>query len=262
MLRKYWVLLKVNWQVIVEYRAGMLIWVLANTLPLVMMAVWLTIAADGPVGAYDAKAFVAYYLALLLVRQLTTVWVAWELDNDIRLGELAPKLLRPMNPIHSHIAMHLGDKLFRLITVVPFILLVIYFMPGLPYQADPATVALFLLSLALTLAIRFLAQYCIGLLSFWTTQSLAINEMLYAAMLMFGGVIAPLEIFPPALQVWADRLPFRFMLSLPVEIVMGRVRQGELAWALGVQLIWLLAALLLYALLWRAGLKRFSAVGA
>jgi ABC-2 type transport system permease protein len=64
-------------------------------------------------------------------------------------------------------------------------------------------------------------QYSVGLLSFWITQSLAINEMLYAGMVMFGGVIAPLELFPSAAARLAAMLPFRYMLSLPVELLLG-----------------------------------------
>ena len=118
MLRKYWVLLKVNWRLVLEYRACMVIWVLANTLPLVMLAVWISISDAGPVGNYGAAEFTAYYLALLFVRQMTSVWVAWELDYDIRMGELSPTLLRPIDPIHNHMALHVADKIFRLFTAI------------------------------------------------------------------------------------------------------------------------------------------------
>jgi len=254
--------LKINWQVILEYRAGMVIWVLANTLPLVMLAVWITISSSAPVAGYGPAQFAAYYLVLLRVRQLTTVWVAWELDHDIRLGEFSPKLLRPINPIHSHIAMHLADKLFRLFTVVPLILLAIFCVPGIAYQADFLTLSLFLLSLIWALAIRFMSQYCIGLLSFWITQSLSLNEMWYAGMLMFGGVIAPLDLFPPFIAKWAAYLPFRYMLSLPVEIIMGHLPLAETVRALGQQALWLLLWIGLFRLLWKTGLKHYSAVGA
>ena len=262
MVRKYWVLLKVNWSLVLEYRAGMLIWVLANTLPLVMLAVWVAIAEAGPVGNYGTAEFVAYYLALLLVRQMTSVWVAWELGYDIRKGDLSPKLLRPLDPIHNHIALHLADKAFRLFTVVPPILLAAAFVPGVTYPTDAVTLSLFLLSTGCALAIRFMVQYGIGLLSFWITQSLAINEMVYAGMVMFGGVIAPLELFPPAVGRLADGLPFRYMLSLPVELLLGRLTGMERFTALGVQFLWLGGFTALYRLLWRAGLKRYSAVGA
>lgn len=262
MLRKYWVLLKVNWSLLLEYRAGMLIWVLANSLPLVMLAVWITIAGAGPVGGYGVAEFTSYYLALLLVRQMTSVWVAWELDYDIRKGDLSSKLLRPFNPIHNHVALHLADKFFRLFTAVPPILLAAALVPGVHYPHDTATVAFFLVSTACALAIRFMSQYCTGLLGFWITQSLALNEMLYAGMVMLGGVVAPLELFPPAINRLAQFLPFRYMLSLPVELLLGRISGGERFTALGIQFLWLAVFGAVYRLLWRVGLKRYSAVGA
>ena len=262
MLRKYWVMLKINWSLILEYRAGMMIYILSNTLPLVMLAVWITIADAGPVGKYGPAEFISYYLALLLVRQMTSVWVAWELDYDIRMGELSPKLLRPMDPIHNHLALHLADKLFRLVTVVPMILLVAVIVPGVSYPGDVVTVSLFLFSMACALAIRFVIQYFIGLLSFWITQSLAINEMAYAGMLMLGGMIAPLDLFPPAVGRVADVLPFRYMLSLPVELLLGRVTGPERFFVVGIQILWLAAFTIAYRLLWQIGLKHYSAVGA
>lgn len=262
MLHKYWVMLKINWNLILEYRAGMMIYILSNTLPLVMLAVWVAIADAGPVGEYGPAEFISYYLALLLVRQMTSVWVAWELDYDIRMGELSPKLLRPMDPIHNHLALHLADKLFRLVTVVPVILLVALVVPGVSYPGDAVTLSLFLFSMIGALAIRFVTQYCIGLLSFWITQSLAINEMLYAGMLMLGGMIAPLDLFPPAVGRVADVLPFRYMLSLPVELLLGRITGPERFSVLGIQILWLAVFTIFYRLLWRIGLKHYSAVGA
>jgi ABC-2 type transport system permease protein len=178
------------------------------------------------------------------------------------MGELSPKLLRPLDPIHNHMALHLADKIFRLFTVVPPILLAAAVVPGVAYPADPVTVALFLLSTACALAIRFMIQYSVGLLSFWITQSLAINEMIYAGMVMFGGVIAPLALFPPAAARLAAMLPFRYMLSLPVELLLGRLTGSERLAALGIQILWLAVFVGCYRLLWRIGLKHYSAVGA
>jgi ABC-type uncharacterized transport system permease subunit len=78
-----------------EYRAEIEIWMISGSLPLVMMAVWIGLASSGPIGGYSADDFVAYFLLVFLVRQFTVVWVVWELDREIRLGELSPKLLRP-----------------------------------------------------------------------------------------------------------------------------------------------------------------------
>jgi ABC-2 type transport system permease protein len=86
--------------------------------------------------------------------------------------------------------------------------------------------------------------------------------MLYAGMVMFGGVIAPLELFPPAAARLAAILPFRYMLSLPVELLLGRLTGSDRLAALGIQILWLAVFIGIYRLLWRIGLKHYSAVGA
>ena len=262
MLRNYVTLLKVNWGIILEYRASLVIWILTNTLPLVMLAVWLSLAEEGPVGAYGPGEFISYYLGILIVRQMTTVWVIWDLDREIRLGELSPKLLRPINPIHNHIALNLADKAFRLMTVIPLILVVIVLAPGVSYNLTPVTIPLFLLALSGAWGLRFLSQYCFGLLGFWITQALALNELWFAGQLMLGGVIAPLDLFPPAIVRLTQVLPFRYMLSLPVEIILGQLALPDILLGLGIQGLWLVLWLGIYKVLWREGLKRYGAVGA
>jgi ABC-2 type transport system permease protein len=262
MIRVYVVLLKAYWQLLMEYRAGMVIWILSNTLPLVMLAVWLSIAKEGPVGPYDAREFIRYYLVLLMVRQMTTVWVIWELDREIRLGELSPLLLRPINPIHQHVAFNLADKLFRFLILVPLIGLILAASGAWPTDAGPSRLLLFALSVLAAWALRFISQFSIGSLSFWITQSLSLNEMFYAGLLMLGGVIAPLDLFPAAVRQWAMYLPFRYMLSLPVEILLGRLKSPELYRCLVIQAGWLLIWFGIYRTLWKTGLKRYGAVGA
>ena len=61
-----------------------------------------------------------------------------------------------------------------------------------------------------------------------------------------------------ALQV----LPFRYMLSFPIEILMGRLSLGEIGRGLAIQMAWAGVFWLGYRLLWQRGLRRYGAVGA
>ena len=67
-------------------------------MPLIMLALWSTVARDAPVGRFDQADFVAYFLATFVVRQLTGAWVAWQLSFEVRTGTLAMRLLRPLHP--------------------------------------------------------------------------------------------------------------------------------------------------------------------
>ena len=42
-------LLRVGFAEAIAYRAEMIVWVLATTMPLVMLALWTSVASDGPV---------------------------------------------------------------------------------------------------------------------------------------------------------------------------------------------------------------------
>src|SRR6476659_1170191 len=127
---KYIALLRRSLAVLLEYRVAMLIWMLSATFPLVMLAVWLSLAADGPIGGFTAGDFIAYYLLSFYMRQMTSVWVAWELDFDIRHGDMSSKLLHPIQPIHEYVSFNLADKIVRGIMFTPLVILVALIVPG------------------------------------------------------------------------------------------------------------------------------------
>jgi ABC-2 type transport system permease protein len=70
-VRAFPTLLRVGFADAIAYRAEMLVWVLATTMPLVMLALWTSVAQGAPIGRYDQPAFVAYFLATFVVRQMT-----------------------------------------------------------------------------------------------------------------------------------------------------------------------------------------------
>ena len=63
----------------VAYRAEFVVWMLTTTIPLIMLALWTTVADEGPFQNYKSSDFVAYFLATLIVRQLTSNWVGWQM---------------------------------------------------------------------------------------------------------------------------------------------------------------------------------------
>ena len=92
-IRAYPTLLRVGLSEAVAYRAELVVWVLTTTMPLVSLALWSAVAEEAPVGRVGARDFVAYFLATLVVRQLTGTWLIWEMNGDIRSGALSQRLL-------------------------------------------------------------------------------------------------------------------------------------------------------------------------
>ena len=166
LLRKFAAEYRAAWHLAMEYRLAVFIWMFSMVLPLIMLAGWLSIAEDGPVGRFGKTEFIEYYVAAILVRNLTGVWIIWDLDADIRRGEMSFKLLKPLNPIVHYIAQSLSAKPLRLAVLIPMVLTVAYVVPGVHFAVSPAMLVLLLFALAGTWSMLFFIQYVNGLLGF------------------------------------------------------------------------------------------------
>lgn len=262
MTKKFLVLLRAAWSEALAYRGQLIIWVLTGTLPLVMLAVWRTLAGDGVVGGYSSDDFVAYYVGALAIRQLTGVWVIWDIEREIRMGELSPHLLRPYNPLWRYLALGLADKPLRLLMAAPICLIALLIAPGALPQPDPLSLAALPLAIGLAFLIYFCNQCCIGLLSFWWTQVLAIQDFWFGMYALCSGYLVPLDLFPPAVSGLLQLLPFRALLGFPIDLLLGRLAPQQIALGFGLQLFWLAALFGMMRLLWLQGVRRYSAVGA
>jgi ABC-2 type transport system permease protein len=255
---------KTTFATMVQYRASLFIWMISSVLePLVYLIVWSTVSngSGGSVGSYTAGGFAAYYIAFMLVNQVTYTWVMYEYEYRVRQGSLSFALLKPVHPIHSDISDNLSSKLITL----PVLLVV---AGGLALAFHPTAslrlwaVLAFLPALALAFLVRFLLEWTLALAAFWTTRVSAINQIYFLLMLFLAGQIAPLTLFPGWIQVVADILPFRWMLGFPVELVLGRLTTLQALEGLGAQVAWVALSLLIIRAVWRAGVRVYSAVGA
>jgi len=81
-----------------------------------------------------------------------------------------------------------------------------------------------------------------------------------------SGLVAPLQAFPPDLQRLALLSPFPYLIGFPAQLLagtpMGREQPFSIAGGFAAMLLWLLLLLPALAVLWRAGLRRYSAMGA
>jgi ABC-2 type transport system permease protein len=262
MIAKFFVLLRTAWSEALAYRGQLIIWVLTGALPLVMLAVWRTLAGSGSVGGYSGDDFVAYYVGALTIRQLTGVWVIWDMEREIRLGELSPHLLRPYHPLLRYLAMAMSDKPLRLAMAAPICLVALLIAPGALPTLDPLSLAILPTALILAFLIYFCNQCCIGLLSFWWTQVLAIQDFWFGLYALCSGYLVPLDLFPAPVARVIALLPFRALLGFPIDLLLGRLGPAQVAQGIGLQLFWLAALFSLMQLLWSQGLRRYSAVGA
>ncbi len=243
----------------IAYRAEMIIWILTATLPLVMLALWNAAAANGPLQGFGQAEFARYFAVTLLVRQLTGVWVLWELNQQIRTGALSPMLLRPMNPLWWQFAETLAAIPWRLLVLGPVLAAVAVWRPDIVFVPTFARVVGFAVSLVLALLVAWFVQCIFGALAFWFDQSLGLFQVYFFAWALLGGYVVPLPLLPEGVAAVAAWLPFHASLGAPVEVLLGIAPIGP---SVAVQAGWVAALGLLSMAVWRAGIKRYGAVGA
>lgn len=253
-------MMRVAWAEIVAYRAEMVIWILTATMPLVMLALWNSAASDGPIGAYGQVEFGRYFAINLVVRQLTGCWVMWELNQAIRTGGLSSWLLRPMHPLAFNLFETLAALPFRLIVLLPLVGAMFWWRPEIAFVPPLETVALFAVSVSLSLALTFLIQCLFGVLCFWFEQSMGLFQAYFAVWAILSGYFLPEGLLPPAIARVSAWLPFHASLGAPIDLLMG-VDSTPLR-TLALQGGWVLAVGLLVRALWGAGVRRYGAYGA
>jgi ABC-2 type transport system permease protein len=255
-------LLRVGLAEMVAYRAEVVIWILTATFPLIMLAVWDRVADTGAVGGFDRGDLARYFVAVIVVRQLTSNWLVWELNDQIRTGRLSSGLLKPLHPMVLPAAECLAMIPLRIVVLVPIVALLYAWRPSMGIGFDLAHVPLLALSIALAWLLHYLVQLVFGCLAFWLDQSLGVYNAWFGLWALLSGYIVPIALMPPLVADAAQWLPFRALLGTPVEIAAGLVRGQAALVGVALQAAWVVAALLLARSVWRRGVRRYEAYGA
>jgi ABC-2 type transport system permease protein len=247
-----------------QYRAMLFIWLIGQVLePLVYLVVWTAVvhSTGRSVGGFGARDFAAYFILLMLINHTTFTWIMWEYEYRVRQGTLSFTLLKPVHPIHSDIADNLSYKIITYpVMLLVAVALSVAFNPA--FHFTPWATISFFAALGLAFLLRFLLEWTLAMTAFWTTRVSAINRAYFVLLLFFSGQVAPLSLLPRRVQMIAAILPFRWMISFPAELLLGRLTPAQALAGLGAQVVWLAVCLVVMKIIWRAGTRVYSAVGA
>ena len=260
-VRAYPALLRVGFAGAVAYRAEFLIWMFSTNMPLVMLAIWSAVEREGPIAGYSQNGFTAYYLCTLLVRLLTGSWVVWELTMEIRQGTLALRLLRPIHPLIAYSAENLAAVPLRGVIAIPLAALLLAFAGRDSLSHDPLCWLMLPPAMLGAWLLTFLVMSFVGSLSFYVESAMSLFEAWLGLSAVLSGYLIPLDLFPEAIGRVARVLPFRFLLSFPVELLLGRLTPLHALGLLAVQWTYVAFAFLAVLAIWRAGMRRFGAYG-
>lgn len=257
-----------------EYRFNFFLMVFSAAWPVIIQtALWIALYAPGTAGGQGSDGsedlfgftfaqMVAYTVIAQLVSRLVRTGFEYEINEDIKGGGLDRYLVKPMNYFGLRLCAFLGDKSMQ--TAFMAVLLaaavgVLALVLGFPVSLVSALA--FALSLPVAFALNFLIFWCVGMAGFWLTDIGFLFEAVRIVIISAAGGIFPLEVLGARTASILRLLPFRFTIQFPTELLAGRVPGSEILPSFAVAVLWMAILAVVSRLLWKAGVRRFAAVG-
>ncbi len=257
--RKARTILLAHYAHMLEYRAEIFLWALSNSLPIILMGVWIEASQSGDFSLNPID-FARYFFSVFIVRQLTTIWVIWEFEQEILEGRLSLRLLQPIDPVWHHVARHLAEKMTRVPLIVIFCGLFFVLYPDAAWIPESKNILLGMIAIALAFILRFAIQYTFAMLAFWTERASAIQQFWFLFYTFLSGTIAPLEVFPERVRQIVELTPFPYMIHFPAALLVGLpVNFGR---SILIMIAWTTVFIIANRWLWNKGLKQYSGMGA
>jgi ABC-2 type transport system permease protein len=109
--------------------------------------------------------------------------------------------------------------------------------------------------------LQFLIAYSIALLAFWIQEVSTLVFIVYAFEVFFSGQMFPLDILPSPWVTVSWWLPFQYEIYFPVQVFQERLAPGQVVGGLLIAVGWVFVGWVCARLIYRSGLKYYTAVG-
>ncbi|HEY7350062.1 MAG TPA: ABC-2 family transporter protein [Ktedonobacterales bacterium] len=259
---KYWAIFRMSLASSIAYISEIAFRaVVVVALMVIFVQLWETTYSAQPGGRLGAFTLrdIIWYLALVETLATSVSPLNRRVDGEVRSGDLAYLLGRPCSYVFYQYAYYLGDRVVRLAisgVIACMVALVFVGPPPLSFWgllAGP-------LVIFLSISIDFSALFAIGLLAFWTEETESFALIYSRLVLVLGGVLVPLELFPEPLGSIARALPFAALLYGPARTII-KFDLGQFVGLLAQQGLTLAALGLLVAAVYRLAVRRVNING-
>jgi ABC-2 type transport system permease protein len=270
-VKTYWALFKTVFQQHLQYRVSAVAGAVTNIAfgffrIFLLTAFYGASGANQPMELGDLYSYIWLGQVLFGVMPLTGV-LGGDAD-EIRTGEVAYRLTRPVSLYSYTYARALGQKVTALCSrsviqvVIIFTLFPLLGLSRYGMRLPDARLLPFLIaSLLLTILLSAAIHSFITLTAFWTVSVRGSASLAYSVISLFSGLLVPLAFFPPGLRAIADILPFRGVYDTPAMLYAGSLTIRQALLGLGHQGVWLAITAAAGAFLARRGTARLEIAG-
>jgi ABC-2 type transport system permease protein len=267
--RKYWKIFRISLIERLTYRGDFFLSTVLRFLPLVTtILLWQAIyagagAEHGDIDGYTFRNMVAYLLLVHISRMFSSMpGLSTGIARDIRDGNLKKYLLQPIDMLAYLVSYRAAHKVSYIATAsLPYaglFALCSGFFDGLP---PPDVFAAYVVSLLLGFLLGFYFEACLGMIGFWFLEVTSLLYIINTLNFFVSGHMFPLDLLPSPWDWILKLLPFQYLAYFPAAVFLGKVQGEELVIGLIAEAAWAVLFILLARMLYRIGLRRYSAYG-
>lgn len=241
------------------YRGATLAGLFTNSVFGVMIAsVFLALYRSQPVEREVAGWTAAETLTFVWVNQslimVVYLWGWWEVTRSIQTGAIVSDFLKPLDYYGYWLSRDLGRAAAHvLIRGAPTFLIGTLFFHEMLLPEQPWRWIAFFASVALAVMVSFAFRFILNMAGFWVIDHRGIAYMGAMMVNFFSGMLLPLSFFPGWLELIANLLPFRAIIMIPNEVLLG---QRSVVSGFALQLFWVVALTAVARVLLRAGERK------
>ena len=260
---KWWQTIKTFWAFQTTYRFNLLMITVAPALVFffVKYNLWTSIYTQGGddliIKGYTLSAMLQYHIWTLVATLLGKTYFSTNLSEDIRMGKISSYLIYPFNFWEFHTAGWIAHQGIQIIITVVTVL--ILSLSGLLPHFDVYTFILGTIYTSIVGLFWFILQYLIGILSFWLEETWMLRVIANIVVNFLSGAVLPLDLFPSWLVSVLHYTPFPYLTYYPVKVFMGELPL-EFS-AIAVTMFWTILVAILSNIVWKRGLRLYTAAG-
>lgn len=246
------------------YRINHIMSILVIVLPLVFtLLLWNAIFNESEsIAGYTRMKIITYYILCALIMDLTYAGVNYEIAEDIQKGKLSQYLIKPLSYLNHSFAVKIGSNVpYFVISFIAIFLYTTLVLRVFYLQTNFINILMFIMSLFFACVLSFIFTFIVSLSAFWLEEISAIESLSDIVVYILSGALLPLSFFPSQIQNIFVFLPFKYLLNFPIDIYLGNLTNDKIFQGLSIQIIWIVIFYIMYLLVWKSGLKRYTSYG-
>lgn len=248
-----------------EYRAELLIWAfltIFNTA--IYLCIWITLfSGESSVLGYSLGQILHYYIIATIINGVTASHFEGWRGAEIREGKIDHYLTKPIPYPTQVLLADIGNRLTYVTIILPLCILMYagyhhFFQLDLP-SIQPLIFIQFLGLVVFGYLVEFSFAMIAVMITFWFESGEGLEHFKWIIMSIFSGYLIPVEFMPSWLRVAVEALPFKYVYSVPIQILQGKAQLK----LFDVFYIFAFMGLLylVQTIFWRLAVKKYTSAG-